>query len=319
MISRRFNDFDAFASTVSDVDCEMLLQNPQHHEWKIERVDVAGIGVQFGQLGSGNIVQGQSWSNGILLYLPLTETVEYSVNGRVVAKHAAGILEPGCDFCVSTKLAHDWCSLFVPTEMLACDNDAPDSSSALSFAETKRAYATSANPQVINRLSSALRQIQFISGNCTGFENSPAAESAALELRKLAALLVSNSQPRQSPQEGRPKIQRAAIIQRCMDLIEERASQNVLVAEMAVSAQVSERTLLTAFNDYFGIGPSQYLKVRTLNKTNRLLRLADPSATSVSDVLVDQGVWEFGRFASHYRKLFGELPSQTLNKSPSAR
>jgi hypothetical protein len=47
----------------------------------------------------------------------------------------------------------------------------------------------------------------------------------------------------------------------------------------------------------------------------RELRARDPASKSVSDVLVDQGVWEFGRFASRYRLLFGELPSETLRRA----
>jgi hypothetical protein len=32
---------------------------------------------------------------------------------------------------------------------------------------------------------------------------------------------------------------------------------------------------------------------------------------SVADVLLQHGEWEFGRFAARYRRLFGELPSET--------
>jgi AraC family ethanolamine operon transcriptional activator len=317
MFSHRFEDFDGFESMVRNVSCRMMIQNPQDLLWTVEGINVAGLEAQFGRLGSGNIVQGQSWSNGVFFYFPLTETVEYSINGSVVAKHAVGVLEPGCDFCISTKFAHDWCSLFVPNGILACDNGAPDVSSSQSFTEAKCGYVTSANSQIMNRITSVLRQILTLSKNCTDFENSPAAESASLELRALAASLVSNSHRQQPPQEGRPKIERTAIIQRCMDPIEAHAEQNVSAAKLAASARVSERTLRAAFNEYFGIGPCQYLKIRTLNAVNHRLQLANPTYTTVSDVLVDQGVWEFGRFASNYRKLFGELPSQTLKKSLS--
>jgi hypothetical protein len=32
---------------------------------------------------------------------------------------------------------------------------------------------------------------------------------------------------------------------------------------------------------------------------------------SVADVLLQHGEWEFGRFAARYRRLLGELPSDT--------
>ncbi|MGB5636772.1 MAG: helix-turn-helix domain-containing protein [Waterburya sp.] len=81
---------------------------------------------------------------------------------------------------------------------------------------------------------------------------------------------------------------------------------------MAAAAQVSERTLRTAFNEYFGVGPIRYLQLRQLNQVHHALGAADPEAVSVSDVLFRNGVWELSRFASRYRRLFGELPSETL-------
>lgn len=319
MISRSFQDFDAFASTVRDVDCEMLLQNPQRHLWTIDQTKVAGIDVQYGRVGSGNIVQGQSWSNGFLLYLPVTATVEYSTNGIVVDKHAVAVFEPGCDFCISTKVAHDWCSLFIPTEILVGGSAVLGSSSAQSFAEARRCYVTGENPEVANRFVSAVKQVLFTSRTCPRFEDSPAAESAAVELMTIALSFVSNGRVTRPRQEGRPKIQRRAIIRRCIDLLEERDDQSVSVEEMAVACHVSERTLRTAFNEYFAASPARYFKVRKLNRIHRSLRVADPAEVSVTDILVDHGVWEFGRCAAQYRQLFGELPSQTLKKGSRGR
>jgi AraC family ethanolamine operon transcriptional activator len=97
-----------------------------------------------------------------------------------------------------------------------------------------------------------------------------------------------------------------------MELIEQRDGDVVAVGDFAAAASVSERTLRTAFNEYFGVGPVRYLHLRQLHQVKHTLQVADPEADSVSDVLVQHGVWEFGLFASRYRRLFGELPSDTL-------
>jgi AraC family ethanolamine operon transcriptional activator len=81
---------------------------------------------------------------------------------------------------------------------------------------------------------------------------------------------------------------------------------------MREAAQVSERTLRTAFNECYGVSPVRYLQVRNLHRVHRALRKAEPDETSVADVLLWHGEWEFGRFATRYRRLFGELPSETL-------
>jgi AraC family ethanolamine operon transcriptional activator len=73
-----------------------------------------------------------------------------------------------------------------------------------------------------------------------------------------------------------------------------------------------ERTLRTAFKEYFGVGPRGYLQLRRLHQVHRALRAADPDEATVSKILVEHGEWSFSRFASRYQQLFGELPSETL-------
>ena len=71
MESKSFTDYDAFAASVSDVDAEMMFQNPRVRSWSINKVYLPDTHVQLGRLGTGNIVQGQSWSTGYVVYLPL--------------------------------------------------------------------------------------------------------------------------------------------------------------------------------------------------------------------------------------------------------
>jgi AraC family ethanolamine operon transcriptional activator len=105
---------------------------------------------------------------------------------------------------------------------------------------------------------------------------------------------------------------RPGIIRRSQALLEQRKGRPVHVGELAAAAQVSERTLRTAFNEYFGVGPVRYLQLRQLHQVHRALRAADPEADSIGDALVKHGVWEFSRFAARYRRLFGERPTETL-------
>jgi AraC family ethanolamine operon transcriptional activator len=112
--------------------------------------------------------------------------------------------------------------------------------------------------------------------------------------------------------EGRPKLPRQEIIRCCKELLEQRNGKTVLVSDLAAAATVSERTLQTVFKEYFGVGPVRYLKLKQLHRIRRALQESDPAAVSVTDVLARHEEWQFGRFASRYRRLFGELPSETL-------
>lgn len=90
----------------------------------------------------------------------------------------------------------------------------------------------------------------------------------------------------------------------------------VQVADLADACAVSERTVRSVFHDFYGLSPVRYLQVRKLNEVRRALKAAEPEEKRVTHILAEHGVWSFGRFASQYRKMFGESPSDTLRRPP---
>jgi AraC family ethanolamine operon transcriptional activator len=307
MRSQVFHDFDAFAESVRDVDSKMLLRNPKRCIWSTRSVDLGPIDVQFARLGSGNIAQGQLRSDGYMINLPLTSAVEYTANGAVLQNNSFAILEPGCEFCVSTKVEHDWCGAFVPTHLF---DDVAD----LTASSSKRCRVTPPNRQAADQFRAALLQI-FAAANSAHFEQSPAATCAAQEVLKVANLILGQKQPVERNHEGRPKVPRQEIILSSMEWLDQQAGNVVSVRDLAAAVSVSERTLRTAFNEYFGVGPARYLQLRHLHLVHRALKVADHEEVTVSQILIEHGEWAFGRFASRYRRLFGELPSETLRKT----
>jgi AraC family ethanolamine operon transcriptional activator len=308
MRSQVFQDFDAFAESVRDVDSRMLLRNTVRPVWSTSSVDLGRIDVQLGKLGSGNIAQGQLRSDGYMLYLPLTNAVEYSANGVVLPRKSLAIMEPGCEFCISTKVEHDWCVAFIPTDLFVQANDVAVSAS-------RSCRVSRPNPRAADEFRAMLLQIVDTAAISPHFESSPAAARAAEGVLKIANLIVAPGQALKPSRDGRPRVSRQEIIQSSHELLDEQFGERVSVQELAAAASVSERTLRTAFIDYFGVGPIQYLRLRQLHRARRALKAADPGQVTVSQVLVEQGVWAFGRFASRYRRLFGELPSETLQKN----
>jgi AraC family ethanolamine operon transcriptional activator len=305
---RSFDDFEAFAGSVGDADSSMMLQNPKRHIWSINDVAVSGIHVQSGRLGSGNIVQGQAKAGIHLLYVPLGNHCKHVFNGVNVTQNACAIMEPGREFFLSIPSAHDWFSVAIPTEMFARGESAGSR-----FDSNKNTCRVSReNREYASRLRQCVRDVMTAATKCPQFESGAAARSAAATLARVSSLVLGQQLPTPSQLKGRPKIRRQDIIDRSLALVEIRDGEPVLLGELAAAAEVSERTIETAFYEYFGVGPIRYLQLRQLNRIHRALRAAVPAEVSVSNILVAHGVWEFGRFASRYRQLFGELPSETL-------
>jgi AraC family ethanolamine operon transcriptional activator len=304
-----FQDFDAFAGSVRGIDCVMMLQNPRRRAWTISQVELPGVHLQLGRLGSGNIVEGQSFSTGYVLYLPLTDACGYSANGTELDKDSSMICEPGCEFCISTQFEHDWCSIFVPSDKLVGGKNSARQSSG---SEKTRCRVSPPNRQAADQLKALVHQVMTAAACCPQFESAPAAASAGAELLKVASVLVGDRHVGEAQQIGRPKASRQQIVRRSKELLEERHGKPIRVEELAAAAQVSERTLRTVFQEYFGVGPVGFLQLRQLHQVHRALREGDREAVHVTDVLTRHGVWNFGRFASRYRRLFGERPLETL-------
>jgi AraC family ethanolamine operon transcriptional activator len=302
MKSFEFNEFDAFAETVRDVDAVMTMQNPEHRVWKIKQTALEGLHVQLGQVGSGNIVEGQSWSDGILLYLPLSADVTYRVNGVTLGAEDFMVLDPSREFCIATKHAHDWCTVLLPQGDPSPDYGTHD-------------VAWRATRELGGRFQYAVREILRASANSTYFADSVGAKVAAAQLQEVASAILTKPKPSITVNSGRPRLSRKNVLQVCNEMIEARAGLPIRVADLIAATGVPERTLRQVFQDYFGMGPLRYLKLRQLNQVFAALRTADPKTTKVGDVLVANGIWEFGRFSSNYRRLFGENPSQTLRGS----
>ncbi|MGI9242030.1 MAG: helix-turn-helix domain-containing protein [Verrucomicrobiales bacterium] len=311
MNSHRFNDFDAFAESVRGVECQMMLQNPEELHWSVDSVSAGQTYIQLGRLGSGNIVEGQSRSDNYLIYLPLSDECEYAANGETVGVNSFAILEPGSEFCISTKTAHDWCAVHLPTGLFTDHCNANGSTAA---SRQTRCRVTAENPQLADRVKLYVNEIIEAARACPQFETENAAIAASAALRDVGSAVIGQPLVARERRDGRPKISRQKIIDRSMALVKPFADEPVTVGQMAAAAEVSERTLETAFKEYFSATPTHYLQLRQLHQISRALKEADPGKTSVTDVLTRHGVWQFGRFAARYRRLFGELPSETLRK-----
>jgi len=101
------------------------------------------------------------------------------------------------------------------------------------------------------------------------------------------------------------------------DFMHREAKSNPGMAKVARAANISVRTLETSFRMHMDVTPHAYL--RTLRLKMAREALGDPRDTRpIAEVAADHGFPHAGRFAQYYTQLFGESPSQTRRKGPSA-
>ena len=85
--------------------------------------------------------------------------------------------------------------------------------------------------------------------------------------------------------------------------------------DLCRAASVSERTLRNAFRKVHGVSPYRYLRVFRMTQARQALLSADSRRGTVTEVAMQFGFLELGRFAVDYRSAFGECPSATLRRA----
>ncbi len=129
-------------------------------------------------------------------------------------------------------------------------------------------------------------------------------------VQRMLGVLGSSTPSRQLP----PTRLRDKAIRKSLAYIAEFGHKPIRISEICNFAGVSLRTLEYAFLDHFGIPPKTYLSSYKLNKVRKHLFRSQQSEVSIVDVANKWNFWHMGQFAKDYRRLFGELPSETLRK-----
>jgi AraC family ethanolamine operon transcriptional activator len=182
---------------------------------------------------------------------------------------------------------------------------------------TDRAHLQAADPAAMGALRGFLLDLFRCASRQDGAAAGPdAAVEAQLQrqvrtqlLDRIAAVL----QPRAVAgglARGGASAAQAALVARATTQVADRLGEPPSVAELCAALGVSRRTLQSAFQACWGMGPLAWLTTLRLDAVRRELKRAG----SVTEAATQYGFWHFGHFADDYRALFGELPSQTLRR-----
>ena len=102
---------------------------------------------------------------------------------------------------------------------------------------------------------------------------------------------------------------------RCAEeFMEANAGDPIVMSDVAKECGCSRTKLFEAFKKERGWTPLQFLVRRRMERARRLL-LRPNQRSTVATVSLDCGYPNFSRFAQEYRKIYGETPSMTLNRS----
>jgi AraC family ethanolamine operon transcriptional activator len=86
------------------------------------------------------------------------------------------------------------------------------------------------------------------------------------------------------------------------------------ITEMCEISGLNRRNLFYSFNNYFGTSPYRYFLLLRLNAIREVLLKEKMGDVKIGDVMSRFDFHNFPDFSDHYKKTFGESPSQTLTR-----
>lgn len=108
-----------------------------------------------------------------------------------------------------------------------------------------------------------------------------------------------------------PAPTRLELVKQAQQWVREHPQEPITLDALCRQLHAGRRSLLQGFQEVLGMGPMAYIKLHRLHGIRRHLLTADQGAVSIGGLALRWGFLNPGHFARDYRRLFGELPSQT--------
>lgn len=100
------------------------------------------------------------------------------------------------------------------------------------------------------------------------------------------------------------------LLSKILVYIQKNLNRKVNTLEICEYFKISERNLRSIFGEIIGISPIKYIKIIKLNKARKDI-LNTKGNIEINLIANKWGFHHSGQFAIDYKKLFGELPSET--------
>lgn len=307
--SETFFDFDAFTDANAMVDGEWLQTGHSTGAWTLDTANLGDVVMQRGHSEAGLIAQGTG-SEDAYTFSTVIKSGSLVSSGSEMTDDSISLNEPGAEFCCSIKNRATWYMLAIPKHIVSGKEGLSPASHPYRYRVPNQKQRADFMRNMVGRALSAISETPRI-------RTSPAARMLAADTQEVLLPLVgAGSENGIEFLEGdqQSPTGHASLIKKTQEILEENCDLPIHVSELSKMAGVSSRTLRRVFNEFYGIGPRDLLSLRQLEQIRRRLLSADVEETTVTNVLTEFGVWEFGRFSGKYKKHFGELPSQTLQR-----
>ncbi|SRR5690606_37594748 len=108
-------------------------------------------------------------------------------------------------------------------------------------------------------------------------------------------------------------------IRRIAEYVTANIQDDISVADLAAEVNIGERRLFKIFQLHLQTTPLLYIKSVKLQHVKKAIEQTACNGRTVTDIATDYGFGHLGRFSMEYRRIHGELPSETLMRVRRSR
>ena len=310
---REFASYDQVAEAIEDADLVAFIHSRQVRPWSLEAWSAGSALLQRSVEGAAVSSAGVVARGRVAFFLTGERSASRRCNGEEL--DAAGVFRwvPGEEFSSLSRRPTEWLALTTTTdglqraERILGGRTAPER--PLDARSSKAGSATVSEFRGL--LTGAMRAMDDAEPKGLHPE---AARSLEETLCLAAARLFAGHGSAPRPSRGKGRLRILAEVEA---FLAASGSEPVYISALCERLGLPERTLRYVFEEQFGASPMRVLRARRLCDVRLALRTAAPG-TRVSEVAGRFGFWHLGQFATDYRVLFGERPSETLRSSRTA-
>jgi AraC-like DNA-binding protein len=99
------------------------------------------------------------------------------------------------------------------------------------------------------------------------------------------------------------------------DLLHANIDKNVDIHDISDGLDISASQLHQVFKKEYGVTPKRYLQLLRFTAIRKELLHGGTEATTINKIATKYHFYQMGHFSAAYKQLFGEIPSQTLQKN----
>lgn len=307
-----YPDFEAYSNSIQGIDGEMRIAGRGEGTWSLNMLDLDGMILLKGMDGAPVLYRGAPHPGrfGVYLSLPGSQT---SLDGQRVGEDSFTWLAPqvevhGFSQVPARFLAIDLAEHVLLERVLQVDG--------LDAAWLYRTGTITATAPMVGHISALIRRAFDVHDNDPDTFAQPGARASFIT-QLVAAVLQCHllAGHGQAPaRRGRPPLSRREIVRRGIEHIQRSLRGEAAFADIPFAVGASQRSLNRAFDDLFGMAPHQFYLVERLHAIRGALRSATPGDT-VTGICSRFGVWDLGRMAAQYARMFDVQPAQELSRA----